>query len=306
MEWLEVSVQVGGEAAEAVAEALTRFAPQGVAIEAGPEGIGLGPVTVHAYLPIDERLPQTRRQVEEALWHLGQILPVPQPSFRFVPETDWSKAWKRHLRVLRIGRKIVICPSWLSHTPREEEVVIILDPGMAFGTGLHPSTQMCLEALEEHIRPGERVLDLGTGSGILAIAAAKLGAGRVLALDNDPQAVAVARQNVRSNGVAGRVRVARGSLAQAIGRFDLIVVNILARVIIEMIEGGLGRRLATGGRLVMAGLIVEQEQEVRAALQRAGLHVTGRQQREDWVALEAGRESVTASAALLGRGNPLF
>jgi len=139
------------------------------------------------------------------------------------------------------------------------------------------------------VYPGARVLDLGTGSGILAIAAAKLGAGRVLALDTDPQAVTVARENVHRNGVADRVRVARGSLAQAVGRFDVVAVNILARVLVEMAEGGLARRLAPEGRLIAAGLLVGQENEVRDAFERAGLTVIGRRQMEDWVALEATR-----------------
>ncbi len=293
MDWLEIQVETTGEGAEAVAEVLSRFAPRGVALEAGPEGFGIGPVVVRAYIPADDQMPQTRRRVEEALWHLGQILPLPSPSFRIVAETDWAEAWKRHLTVLHVGRRLVIRPSWLPYTPTEGEVVVELDPGMAFGTGTHPTTQMCLRALEDWVRPGARVLDLGTGSGILAITAAKLGAGQVLALDTDPQAVAVARENVYRNGVADRVRVAPGSLERAIGRFDVVAVNILARVLIEMAEQGLARRLAPEGRLVVAGLLAGQEEEVRNAFQRNGLAVIGRQQVEDWVALEAVRKSAS-------------
>lgn len=287
MEWLEVSLTVDKEIAEAVADVLARFAHRGVVIEAGPEGIGAGPVVVRAYLPVDGRLPQTRHRLEEALWHLGQISPLPEPSYRRIAEADWAEAWKQHLRVLHIGRRLVVRPSWLEYAPREEEVVIVLDPGMAFGTGLHPTTQMCLVALEEHVRPGTSLLDLGTGSGILSIAGAKLGAERVLALDKDPQAVEVARENVLRNGVADRVTVMEGSLAQAHGRFDVVVVNILARVIVEMLEQGLAERLAPGGRLILAGLIVDQEAEVVAALHRAGLRPAGRQQIDDWVGLVA-------------------
>ncbi|MBC7227523.1 MAG: 50S ribosomal protein L11 methyltransferase [Thermoflexales bacterium] len=290
MDWLEISVETTGEGAEAVAEVLSRFAPRGVALEAGPEGFGTGLVAVRAYIPADDEMPQTRRRVEEALWHLSQILPLPPPSFRLVAETDWAEAWKQHLTVLHVGRRLVIRPSWLPYIPAEGEVVVELDPGMAFGTGTHPTTQMCLLALEDWVRPGARVLDLGTGSGILAIAAAKLGAKRVLALDTDPQAVAVARENVYRNGVADRVRVARGSLARAIGKFDLVVVNILARVLVEMAGQGLARRLAPEGRLVAAGLLAAQEEEVREAFQRNGLAVVGRRQVEDWVALEAARQ----------------
>ncbi len=287
MEWLEVSVTVNGEAAEAVAEVLSRYVPRGVAIEAGPAGIGSGPVTVRAYLPNDERLPQTRRQVEEGLWHLGQILPLPEPTFRQVAEADWAEAWKAHFHVLHIGQRIVVRPSWQPYSAQAGEVVIELDPGMAFGTGLHPTTQMCLLALEEHVRAGLRVLDLGCGSGILAIGATKLGAASVLAVDNDPQAVVIARENGQRNGLAGRIEWIEGSLAQVEGHFELVVVNILARVIVEMLEAGLAERLAPAGRLILAGLIEEQENEVTAALQRAGLQVCARRQIDDWIGLEA-------------------
>lgn len=298
MDWLEVCVETTGEGAEAVAEVLSRFAPRGVALEAGPEGFGTGLVAVRAYLPADDQLPRIRRRVEEALWHLGQILPLPPPSFRIVAETDWAEAWKQHLTVLHVGRRLVIRPSWLSYVPAPEEVVIELDPGMAFGTGTHPTTQMCLLALEDTVYPGARVLDLGTGSGILAIAAAKLGAGRVLALDTDPQAVTVARENVRRNGVADRVRVAQGSLAQAIGRFDVVVANILAGVLIEMAEHGLARRLTPEGQLMVAGLLLGHEEEVRNAFQKNGLAIVGRRQMEDWVALEAARQPVVTDGHL--------
>lgn len=287
--WLEVSVRASNEAAEAVAEVLTRFALNGVCLETADDDISANPVTVRGYVPADRELARRRRQVEEALWHLSQILPIPEPTFRTVREADWAEEWKKHLKVLRIGQRIVIRPSWLPHRAAPGDVVIELDPGMAFGTGLHPTTQMCLLALEEHIQPRTRVLDLGTGSGILAIAAAKLGAASVLALDTDSQAVAVARQNVRRNGVARRTHVSPGSLAQAEGTFDLVLVNILARVIVDMARQDLADRLADGGLLVAAGLTEEQEPEVAAALHQARLCIVARRQMEDWVALEASR-----------------
>jgi ribosomal protein L11 methyltransferase len=287
VEWLEVSVEANHEAAEAIAEVLTRFAPQGVAIEARPQGIGDGKVTVRAYLLAGPDLPQTKKKVEEAIWHLGQLLPIPDPTFRAVPDTDWTEHWKEHLSVLHIGRQVVIQPTWLSYRPKEDEIVIVLDPGMAFGTGLHPTTQICLMALEDHVRPAMQLLDLGTGSGILAIAGVKLGAESVLALDNDPQAVKVARHNIRENGVSEGIKVAEGSLAQVEGTFDLVLVNILARVIIQMAKEGLADLLAPGGRLILAGIIADQEDEVRVALEQAGLEVVGRRQIEDWVGLEA-------------------
>jgi ribosomal protein L11 methyltransferase len=289
MEWLEVSVAVENEAAEVVAEVLARYAYRGVAIEAGPEGWDAGPVVVRAYLPADDQLRANRRGIEEALWHLGQIRPIPAPTFRPVAEVDWAEAWKERLSVLRIGRHIVVRPSWREYVPAAGDVVIQLDPGMAFGTGLHPTTQMCLVALEELSRPGATVLDLGTGSGILAIAAAKLGAGRVLAVDNDPVAVKTARDNVVANGVRGTVDVVCGTLTDVSGSYGLVAVNILASVIVEMAREGLVTRVQPGGRLIAAGIIAGQEPEVIAALEQEGLVLVQRQQREDWVGLVAGR-----------------
>ena len=291
MEWLEVSVTVENETAEVVAEVLTRYAHRGVAIEAGPDGWGAGPVIVRAYLPADDQLPANKRRVQEALWHLGQIRPIPEPTFRPVAEVDWVKAWKERLDVFRIGQRIVVRPSWRDYAPEPDDIVIQLDPGMAFGTGLHPTTQMCLMALEEFVSPGVTVLDLGTGSGLLAIAAAKLGAGRVCAVDNDPVAVRTARANVAANGVHETVDVVCGSLADVPGRYDLAVVNILAKVIVDMAQQGLSTRVVPGGKLVAAGIIVDQEPDVVDVMEQNGLPLTDRRQMGDWVCLLAERHS---------------
>jgi ribosomal protein L11 methyltransferase len=287
MEWLEVSVTTDDEAAEVVAEVLSRYAQRGVVIEAGPEGWNAGPLVVKAYLPADDQLEASKRRVEEALWHLGQIRPVSVPTFRPVAEADWAEAWKEQLNVMHVGRHIVMRPSWRDYVPAPGDVVIQLDPGMAFGTGVHPTTQMCLVALEELVQPGATVLDLGTGSGILAIAAAKLGAGRVLAVDNDPVAVQVARDNVAINGVQESVSVVQGSLAEVPGSYALVLVNILARVIVEMMQAGLAARVHHAGRLVATGIIAGQEPEVVTALEQSGLTLARRLQREDWVCLVA-------------------
>jgi ribosomal protein L11 methyltransferase len=289
MEWLEVSVMAENEAAEAVAEALSRYAHRGVAVEAGPEGWNAGPVVIRAYLPVDDQVRVNKRRVEEALGHLDQISPVSVPTFRPVAEEDWAEAWKERLAVMHVGRHIVIRPSWLEYVSAPEDVVVQLDPGMAFGTGLHPTTQMCLTALEELVCPKAEVLDMGTGSGILAIAAAKMGAGRVLALDNDPVAVKIARGNMMANDVQDAVSVLHGSLAQVPGSYDLVVANILAKVIVDMMQQGLATRMRPGGKLVVAGIIVDQESEVVAAMERHGLALVGKQQREDWVCLVAER-----------------
>jgi ribosomal protein L11 methyltransferase len=289
MEWLEVSVTADNEAAEAVAEVLSRYARHGVVIETGPEGWRAGPVIVRAYLVADDQLRVNKRHIEEALWHLGQIWPVPAPSFRSVAEADWAEAWKEQLKVLHVGQRIVIRPSWLDYTPKLKDIVIDLDPGMAFGTGLHPTTQLCLEAQEKLVGAGAEVLDLGTGSGILAIAAAKLGARLVTAVDNDPIAVKTARDNVAINGVQEIVSVLDGSLRNVSQSYDLVMVNILAQVIVEMLQEGLATRVRPRGKAVTAGIIADYESEVVAALERKGLALTERQHRGDWICLIAER-----------------
>lgn len=285
MEWLEISVEVDAEAAEAVAEVLSRYVDRGVVIEAGPDGWHVGPVVVRAYLPDDDGLWGKRKKIQEGLWHLGQITPIPEPTFRAVAEEDWTEAWKKRLKVLRVGERIVIQPSWLDYARQPGDVVIRLDPGMAFGTGLHPTTQMCLRALDELIRPGMDVLDLGTGSGILAIAAAKLGASSVLAVDNDAQAVKVARGNIISNNVRDVVRVRHGTLLDVDGCYDVVVVNILARVIVELVEEGLSERMSRDGVLIGAGITDDKASEVLAAFEGKGLNLLDQRRQDDWISL---------------------
>ncbi len=302
-EWLEVCVMTEAETAEAVSEVLSRYAPNGVAIEQTArdiDGADEGAaqqleaiVAVRAYLPIDDEVAARRRQIEEALWHLGQIAPIPEPTFRTVAESDWANAWKEHYHVVHLGERFVIKPSWREYTAKPDEIMIELDPGMAFGTGLHPTTQMCLAAIEKYLQPRLVALDLGTGSGILAIGAAKLGAGSIVAIDNDPVAVKAAAENVKANGVDAIVQVGLGSLEQAAANnatYDLIIVNILARVIIQLCEEGLGRVVRSGGRAIFAGLIDTQEYGVREALVSQGLRVIDRLQEKDWVCLIAQRE----------------
>jgi ribosomal protein L11 methyltransferase len=173
-------------------------------------------LTARAYIPDDARAPQVKSQLETALGHMSLTRPLPAPVYRAVHEDDWAEAWKAHYHPVRVGRRLLIRPQWTQADERTGDIVIALDPGMAFGTGTHPTTQLCLQALEDLVQPGINMLDLGCGSGILAIAAVKLGAAQVVALDSDPIAVTATQENARANSVADKIIAQEGSLESVI------------------------------------------------------------------------------------------
>ena len=279
--WLELSVEAAPDAEEAVADVLRRYVYGGVTIEGAAAS-----VVIKGYLPADGDLARRRRALRRKLAALPLASAVRS---RWLNEEDWAHAWKEFFPVLRVSSRLVVCPTWRSYRPRHGEAVIRLDPGMAFGTGQHPTTLMCLRALEELLRPGMDVLDLGTGSGILALAAARLGATSVLALDIDPQAAAVARENVRLNGLEAVVQVAEGGLDEALrAAFDLAMANISASVIVEM-ASALAAVLRPGGLLIVAGFSVESADRVSSGLARTGFIVERALADGDWRALIARR-----------------
>ena len=302
MQWMEVTLSVDGEAAEAVTELLQRYSYQGVAIEqedvpqeAWDDGHAEPPkrLTLRAYFPADRRVEETKLLLDTALGHMSLMYPMPTPVYRIIDEADWAEAWKANYKPIRLGRKLIIRPEWVEMETAPDEVVISLDPGMAFGTGTHPTTQLCLETLEDVVQPGVQVLDLGCGSGILSIAAAKLGAGHVLGLDIDSIAVTAAQQNSARNGLSDKITVQEGSLDMAVDsaqRFDLVVANILAWIIILMCENHLGEVVRPGGIGVFSGIIAEQAGDVETALRRVGLQPYARRQQGDWVAILAKRK----------------
>lgn len=301
MRWLEVRVQADHEAVEAVSELFARYGYQGgVAIEEqylqDRDGDNLrvdpnGPVTVATFLPETPEAQGTIHTLEQALWHLSQMRYVGALTVQPREEEDWANAWKEHFHVHRVGRSIVIRPPWRVYEAQPDDTVITLDPGMAFGTGLHPSTQLCLIAVEDLVQPGDRLLDVGTGSGILAIAALKLGAGYVLGLDVEEVAVQAARTNGEANGIGrDHFPLVVGSLGpdEHYGPFDGVFANIIARIIRDLAPH-LYESVRPGGWLVASGIIIEREEEVRTALDAAGFINITRGQMGDWVALRARR-----------------
>ncbi len=297
-QWLELWLVVDGELAEAVAEVLNRYVPGGVVIESTAirddphgEGVPTGPLRVAAYLPVAEGLEALRRQVEEALGHLSAIRPLPPLHTRLITAEDWAEAWKAHYRPVTVGERLVIVPAWMAN-PLPERVPLFLDPGMAFGTGMHPTTQMCLLEVEHLVAPGVSVLDIGCGSGILSIAALKLGAQQAFGVDTDPAAVESARANAQRNGVAERFVVAQGSVAEVrAGRgpftqAPLVLANILAGVLVRLLrEEGLSQVVTPGGHLVLSGILADQAASVAQAAAASGLRQVRQRQVTDWVTL---------------------
>ena len=246
---------------------------------------------VIGYLPEDDHLDRNRLQLEQGVASLGNHLGlVYRFSYRAVDEQNWAESWKAFFWPQKVGERIVVKPSWRDYDLKTGEIVLEIDPGMAFGTGTHPTTVLCLRLIEKWLQPGASFLDIGTGSGILMAAAAKLGAGRLCGGDRDGMAVRIAAENLRRNGVRqDRVFLAQGSLAAAFrGDFGLVCANILTHVILELLDD-LPRLLTTGGLFICSGIIAESQTLVVDRMKRQGFEVLDILSMEGWVAI-AGRQ----------------
>jgi ribosomal protein L11 methyltransferase len=320
MNWLEVSLSVNGELAEAVADVLARFAPNGVMTEQGvkfnddeDEGTATGPISVRAYLEVNDQLEETRQKLEESLYYLGMIQPLPTPVYKQIADQNWMEAWKQHYKPILIGQRLVIIPAWLE-SPDSKRIPIKIDPGMAFGTGTHPTTQLCLELMELYFdhrpqivdnksssavhRLSSVVIDVGCGSGILSIAALKLGAKNCLGVDIDIESVKNSRENADTNGIGDELILGQGSVAEVLaGQFPfrqapLVVANILAPVIIRLFDTGLGDLVGPNGEIILSGILAHQAESVIEAAQAKGLSMNDKRQMGDWLALSLKRPTV--------------
>ena len=300
--WLELSSVSEPEAADAVAEVFGRWG-RGVAIDQpvlqAPDGDGgwIDPnqnVVVKTYIPVDEQAEETRRLLEEAAWHLGRLRHVEPLQVKVIAEEDWATSWKKFFFPHRVGKRLVIVPSWRRRARQPDDLIIRLDPGMAFGTGLHPTTRMCLAALEDLVKPGDRVFDFGCGSAILSIAAALLGATRIEACDVDAIAVEVAQENARRNKVARKIRVRKGTIeaGQPVpgAPFDVVAANINA-FILKNAADVLATAVKPGAPAVLSGILDRGADDVRATYEAAGwTHIETRSE-GDWVAMVVRRQA---------------
>ena len=295
--WYELAVDVDSEAVEPVSELFARHGfNQGVAIDEPyvQEGDGDNlaidlsrPFTVRTYVADSDFRPELIEEIRQALWHYGQLRGVGNLRVGSLKEEDWANAWKQHFAAHRVGNRVVIRPPWQEYTGRDDEVVIELDPGMAFGTGLHPSTRLSILGVEQVVREGNTVFDVGTGSGILAIAALKLGAVHADCVDVESVAVRATRENAERNGVADLVAVELGSAGPGEpfqGEYDVVLANIIARILIDLAEA-LVTATRPGGYLVLAGIIESREVEVASAFAAQGATQVTRRQCDDWVSL---------------------
>lgn len=280
MKWLELSIQVSSELAEPVSYLFGRY---GRAFSI--EDLGGREILMRTYLTSTSK--QKRARIEVGLSLINILKPVKNLVITEVDGINWKEEWKKHFTLLRIGSRIVIKPPWKDYMPHSKDLVVELDPGLAFGTGHHPTTAMCLESLEIYASPDMEVIDLGSGSGILSITAVLLGARSVIALDVDPSAVKVAKRAVKNNKVKDRIRLINGTLPQNSvpeNTFDIAMANISSKIINHQ-AGNLHGCLKKGGILIVGGFLEQQECSVRAKLSDVGFRYQDRRTIDDWVTL---------------------
>lgn len=310
MQWSEVSVRTSHEAMDVVAEIFHDLGASGAEIEdpalineyisSGawdyvdlPYSENTETVTVKAYLAADGKLSYCMAELGRRLQELQEKADFPcgscEVTARVVEDEDWAESWKAFFHTEKIGRRLVIKPTWEAYEPSGGELVIELDPGAAFGTGTHPTTAMCLRELENLVQEGAVVFDVGTGSGVLAIAAARLGASRVMAGDYDATAVRIAGENIRQNGVENIVETGTTDLWSGFsGRAQVISANLIADLVISLLPG-LEEHLAPCGHLLASGIITERAEDVKAAVERNGLALVKIIEDSGWVAMVIGR-----------------
>lgn len=293
--WLELKIEVPFEFVEPVAELFHAYGKGGVVVEhpgtwnpdEGESPAVRPSAIVRTYMPQSPAYRTKRELVHIGVQLIAKLTDLPELEEREVTEDEWEAAWKAHFTPLRVGRRLVVQPPWQAGQPRDGDVVIEIDPGLAFGTGHHPTTHRALECLEQLLTPGANVLDVGAGSGILSVGAAKLGAGKVVGVEIDRVALRAGRANVRANGVSGRVRLYAGTLPNEHvppAWADLVLANVNA-IVLAQLAPEMRAALKPDGVLVAAGILEERRESVEEAFRDAGLAVRESFRDDDWVAL---------------------
>jgi len=301
MRWARVTVSVRPEAVEAVSARLWELGARGVVT--GEPHPATGEIAASAYFSLPNGAPLYEYKTVRDLGAFVASLPLyglepgsGEITVHPVAEEDWAEAWKAHFHPVRVGRHLVVRPSWEDYTPEPGDIVLEIDPGMAFGTGTHATTATCMACLEDYMRPGMRVCDAGCGSGILSVTAALLGAERVLAVDMEEEACVASAENAARNGVAEAVRVTCGDAVETLARnraeFDLVVANILAEFVLEH-AGVMAGAVAPDGVVIAGGIVESKEEACRAALTATGLAVLEDRRQEGWVTLVAAKSTGT-------------
>lgn len=310
MKWSEISIHTTNEAIEPISNILHEAGASGVVIEdpleltkeredqfgeiyqLNPDDYPEEGVIIKAYLPVNSFLGETVEAIKESINNLiifNIDLGVNKVTISEVHEEEWATAWKKYYHPVKISERFTIVPTWEEYSPvNSDELIIELDPGMAFGTGTHPTTVMCIQALERTVKAGDHVIDVGTGSGVLSIAAAMLGAGQIRAFDLDEVAVRSARLNIKLNKVSEVVTVAQNNLLDGVLDLsaDVVVANILAEVILRFTED-VARVIKPGGYFIASGIIQPKKDQVKEDLIQVGFDIEESILMEDWVALIA-------------------
>jgi ribosomal protein L11 methyltransferase len=292
LSWLEISLALNGELAEPVAELLARYADGGVALVQMPDDDATPEsdlnIIVRAYLPLDAQLDERKQAIEEGLWHLGQIIPLPTPEYQEISQQDWNESWRKRYQPIPIGKTLMVLPAWLEK-PSSDRHMMIIEPGMAFGTGTHPTTILSLLAIEDHCQDGDLMIDLGCGSGILSIGAIRCGATQVLAFDSDVHAISSAKHNLRLNHLLDHVQLVHGSLDEAKQiapeGVPLLVANILAPILTELLHRGLADIVVNQGIVILSGILEEQLEKVLKLTDELGLTRLQTYSDADWRAV---------------------
>ena len=303
MKWLELSVEAPPEYVEPLTHIFYRYGEGGVAIESpadfSPDEGERAPqpktLKVVTFVPLDESARTRKSNIEVAVSLVAHFASISEIKEREVEEEDWESNWKEYFHPIRVGSNLVICPTWRSHKSLEGDVLIKLDPGMAFGTGHHPTTRMCMELLETLIVGGEKVIDVGCGSGILSISAAKLGAGDILGIEVESRSVEVALENCKLNGISSQVTILNGSFPEIRvenASFDVALANIAAKVVINLSEYIAGA-VAIGGRLVLSGILKDTLKDVEKEYSLHGVHFDKVLVDGDWTAVLATKKIAT-------------